>query len=139
MGQLPPIFQLPAVPETMSQALAVLMRVSSIIAVIGVALYFYNAMCLYEIALKLRAHSAWLAWIPLANLYLLVRLGERPEWWLAFYAFPLVGSVVDVILWMRISQRRGRPDWLGILMFVPVANLVVPGILAFSDAGNSRP
>lgn len=35
--------------------------------------------------------------------------------------------------WMAIAEKRGKPSWWGILTIVPVANLIVPGYLAFSD------
>jgi len=34
---------------------------------------------------------------------------------------------------MKIAEVRNQPNWLGILMIVPIANLVVPGILAFAS------
>jgi len=41
--------------------------------------------------------------------------------------------VLFVKVWMGISKARGKPSWLGTLTVVPIANLIVPGILAFSD------
>jgi hypothetical protein len=61
-----------------------------------------------------------------------------PAW---FYSLLLVTLIIGIIswvlfilIWMSISQERGRPSWFGILMIVPIANLVIPGILAFSEA-----
>jgi len=34
---------------------------------------------------------------------------------------------------MAIAEARGKPNWWGILIPVPVANFVVPGYLAWSD------
>jgi len=33
----------------------------------------------------------------------------------------------------KICEARNKPGWLSLLMFVPIANLVIPGILAFAD------
>ena len=46
---------------------------------------------------------------------------------------PLLNVVIGVIVWMEIAKARSKPEWWGILMVVPVANLVAPGYLAFSD------
>ena len=35
---------------------------------------------------------------------------------------------------MKIAEAVGKPNWWGILMIVPVVNLVVPGYLAFSGS-----
>jgi hypothetical protein len=37
------------------------------------------------------------------------------------------------MLWMAISEARGKPNWWGILTIVPILNFVVPGYLAWSD------
>jgi hypothetical protein len=38
-----------------------------------------------------------------------------------------------IITWMSIAEERNKPNWWGILLIVPVANLIVPGYLAWSD------
>lgn len=45
---------------------------------------------------------------------------------------PFVNIIISVILWMQVCKNLGKPEWLGILIIVPVANLVLPGYLAFS-------
>jgi len=44
---------------------------------------------------------------------------------------PFWGLVVYV--WMGIAKARHHPAWLGILMIIPAVNLVIPGILAFTE------
>jgi len=38
-----------------------------------------------------------------------------------------------IIIWMAIAERRGQPNWFGILTIVPFVGLFVPGYLAFFD------
>lgn len=38
-----------------------------------------------------------------------------------------------ILVWMGIAEERGKPNWWGILLIVPVVNLIVPGYLAWSD------
>ena len=45
---------------------------------------------------------------------------------LAFFAF-------NVFIWFRIMSRTGYSGWLGLLMFVPVANFVMLIVLAFGE------
>jgi hypothetical protein len=44
-----------------------------------------------------------------------------------------VNLVIGIIVWMAIAEARGKPSWWGILLIVPVVNIIVPGSLAFSD------
>jgi hypothetical protein len=98
-----------------------------------IAIYVWTALCLYVIANKTGTENAWLAWIPIANIYLMCKVAGKPGWWLVLFLIPIVNIVILVIVAMKIAEARNKPSWLGILMIVPIANLVVPGILAFSD------
>jgi uncharacterized membrane protein len=102
------------------------------------ALYIYTSVVLMVIAQKTKTKNAWLAWIPIANLYLMTQVAKVP-WW-TFFAFllpmiPIIGSLgfmaVMVWWWWMIAERRGFPNWYGILMLVPVVNLVFMGIIAW--------
>ena len=83
---------------------------------------------------------AWLAWIPIANLYLITQIAEVP-WWAIFGMLlgfiPIAGTLIILGLtafwYWKISEKRDKPGWLGILMIIPIANLVAIGILAWSD------
>ena len=102
-------------------------------AVIVLVLYVYMSVCLQTIAKKTNAENAWLAWIPIANIILMLNIARKPAWWILLMFVPLVNIVIAVIVWMEIAKARSKPEWWGILMIVPFANLVAPGYLAFSD------
>ena len=104
-----------------------------VVLVIGAAIYVYMALALQTIATKTNTVNAWLAWIPIANLILMLTVAKKPLWWLLLLLIPIVGLVVGIMVWMAIAEARGKPNWWGILMLVPVANFVVPGYLAWSD------
>lgn len=40
---------------------------------------------------------------------------------------------LTVVIWWRIVSRTGHSGWLSLLMFVPLANLVLMLILAFGE------
>ncbi len=146
--------------------------------VISIAEYVWGALCLFIIARKLNSRYPWLAWIPIANIYLMCKVGGKPGWWTAIFCIlfillipglialvslplmflgfilgggeggipswylpaiaiaivaGLVSLVLNVIVWMGISKARNYPPALGLLIIVPMANLVLPGILAFAD------
>lgn len=108
-----------------------------VIFLIAIACYVYTAICLMKIAKKTSTENAWLAWIPIANLVLMLQIARRPIWWIVLAIIPfvnLVWIVLGVIVWMDICERLGKDRWLGILSIVPIANLVLPGYLAFSSS-----
>jgi len=96
-------------------------------------LYIYYAICLMVIANKTNTPNSWLAWIPIANIYLMCKIAGKPGWWVILFFIPFVNIVIGIIVWMKIAEARKKPSWLGILMIIPFVNLIIPGYLAFSD------
>jgi hypothetical protein len=101
--------------------------------IMWLVVYVWFAICLYIIAKKTNTPNEWLAWIPIANIYLMCKVAGRSGWWTILFFIPLANIVILIIVWMGIAEARHKPSWLGILMIIPIANLVIPGILAFSD------
>jgi hypothetical protein len=115
-----------------------------------VLFYFYVCLCLFIIARKVALPNAWAAWVPIVNLFVFVSAADRPRWWVAIIAFlmmltmvPVVGIIFDLLniivftyLWMCVSRNLGKSKWLGLLMLVPVANIIFPAFLAFSKDEN---
>ncbi len=97
------------------------------------AIYIYIALALQTIANKTHTENAWLAWIPIANIILMVMIAKKPIWWILLFFIPVANIVFLVLVWMAIAEARGKPNWWGILMIIPFANLVVPGYLAWAD------
>jgi hypothetical protein len=95
--------------------------------------YVYMALALQAIAQKTNTANGWLAWIPIANLILMLNIAKKPVWWIILFLIPLVNIVMVILVWMGIAEARGKPSWWGVLSIVPVANLVVPAYLAWSD------
>ena len=113
----------------------------------GIVLYAYSSWALMTIANKTNTPNAWLAWIPIANLYLMTQIAQVP-WWTFLLIFlswiPVIGPLGVLALtiwwWWKICERRNRPGWWSLLIgLVPVANLIMMGMLAWSDAGESAP
>lgn len=101
--------------------------------VFGLAFYVYISLALQTIATKTHTENPWLAWIPIANIILMLNIAKKPLWWILLFFIPLVGIIFMVIVWMAVAEARGKPNWWGILMIVPLVNLVVPGYLAWVD------
>jgi Family of unknown function (DUF5684) len=103
------------------------------IFVFGAAFYIYFSLALQTIATKTHTENAWLAWIPIANIILILTIAKKPMWWILLFFIPLVNIVISIMVFMAVAEARGKPNWWGILMIVPVVNIIVPGYLAWSD------
>lgn len=107
-------------------------------AFMGILLYIYSAICLQAIAKKTDTKNGWMAWIPIANLFLMVQIAQKPLWWIILFLVPIVNIVIVIIIWMEIAGRRGREKWVGALIIAPVIGIGIPAYLAFSDSNNSK-
>ena len=95
--------------------------------------YVYTAVCLQKIAEKTDTENPWLAWIPIANLYLWYLIAKPAIWWFILLFIPYANIVAVAVIWMSIAEARKKPKWLGILMLLPIVNLIMMGYLAFSE------
>lgn len=109
--------------------------------IVGIVAYIYGSLVMWTLGGKLKVEPRWLAWVPLINgmFYLPMLAGYKWYYgWLWLLAFiPIVGSIVSIALtiwwWWKISEARKRDGWLGILMIIPLANIIIMGYLAWSD------
>jgi hypothetical protein len=95
--------------------------------------YAFMAITLQMIAGKTGTSDAWMAWVPVLNVYLMCKIAGKPGWWVLLFFIPFVNVVATVMVWMGIAEARQKPAWLGVLMLVPIANIVIPVHLAFSE------
>ena len=118
----------------MDQSNAALAGMTTFNIIFGIALYIWMAICLQTIAKKTNTPNGWLAWIPIANIYLLCMIAGKAWWWLLLCFIPLVNIVIITILWWKTCEARGKPGWWSLLIiFVPVVDFVMLGVTAFSD------
>ena len=103
------------------------------VLIFAAAFYVYFALAISTIATKTNTENPWLAWIPIANIVLMLNIAKKPIWWIILFFIPIVSIVMAIIVWMEIAVARGKPNWWGILLIVPVVGIIVPGYLAWAD------
>ena len=72
--------------------------------VFAVGMYIYVALALQTIANKTGTLNAWLAWIPIANIILMLNIARKPLWWFVLCLIPVVNLVMIVIIWMGVAE-----------------------------------
>lgn len=125
----------------------------SILLCIGFMLFYhlYYALCLFIFSQKAGVKTAWLSWIPLVNVFPLLATAGRPWWWilpllgLMTVFVPLMSTnlyavlclavlfaidlVLFVVIWISVCRNLWIQKWLGLLVKVPVAQLILIGSL----------
>lgn len=111
--------------------------------VVGTVLYVYTALAWMTIARKLGYNKAWLAWIPIANLFLIPILADKKWTWGFIFLVPIVNIVFFFIWTWKIFEKRKYPGWLSLIILlsaIPVIGfiaglsyLVVIGLVAWKD------
>ncbi len=130
-GEAFPMDEMPEISTGMWAAMAGFMI---FFYVLGLAFYLFFAFCIYKIAKKLDVPAAWLAWIPIAQIWPVVGSAGKPWWWILLLFIPIVGGLIAIYLWMCIAENLGKNKWLGLLMLLPFVNMIFLGYLAFSEA-----
>ena len=105
---------------------------------VALAVYIYSALALMTIAKKTKTENAWFAWIPILNIYLLTQVAGVSGWITAAFLLaiiPFIGGLIvaalTVWLWWKVAERLKLPEWYGILMIIPIVNLIMMGIMAW--------
>lgn len=106
--------------------------------IVCLALYIYMAIALMVVANKVKVKNSWLAFIPIANIWLMTQVGGISGWWtlaILLGVIPFVGALAIIALmiyiWWKIAEAIRKPGWWGILMIIPVVNLVIVGVMAW--------
>jgi len=126
--------------EIVDAFLLFLMTMWVILVPILLASYVYRAYTLMSIARKLDEPDAWFAWIPILDLILLFKLGDKNPMYLLLLLIPGFGSlaiyIMQIIAYMNISEKLGRDRMLGLLKIIPSGELILIGVLNWGTPSN---
>lgn len=125
--------------------IAVLAALTIMAAIILLAIYVYSALAFMTIGKKLKYKYSWLAWIPIANISMILQMGQFSWAWVFLILIPFFGwiplGVLCIISIWRIFEKRKYPGWLaliplavfvhGLSLIAGIGFLVVLGIVAW--------
>lgn len=99
----------------------------------GLVAYIFTSFCLMKIADKLEIPNSWLSWIPIAQIWVMVRAAGKPGWWVILFLIPLVNFVIGLIVFFSIPTSLNKSSLYGLLLFVPILGVFLYfGLLAFT-------
>lgn len=79
----------------------------------------------------------WAAIIPIFNVYILLKVANRPWWWLLLLLIPLVNLVIAIIVALDVAKAFGKGVGFGIgLVFL---GFIFYPILGFGSATYTQP
>ncbi len=107
------------------------------IAVVGGVIHVWFAILLMVLARKTGTANGWLALLPVLNLFLMCSIGRRSWGWVFAMLVPFLNLIAFAYIWGGIAAARNQSAWLGLLMLVPLLNLLLPLILCFGPATNA--
>jgi len=98
--------------------------------IINLVIYLFYGYCVFLLAKKMNVANAWMSFIPLLNLYLLVKMGGKPGWWLILFLIPLVNIIFIIIVLHEISKARGHG--VGMTLGLIFLGFIFIPVLAFT-------
>lgn len=147
---MPPI---PITPDMLGQ-------LDAVSAIISLLFYLFPAAMIFLIARKTNTGLAWLAFIPIAQIILLLNIARKPIWWLILFFAPVLaiplaiagpfdptGGIIVAVLalvvvlvplaaWLFVctamAAQRGKSVAWGILTFIPCTSPIGLAYLGLS-------
>jgi hypothetical protein len=127
------VTEIPYSPTKKDKPFNLLVFIIYLISII--AFYVYFSLCLFSIAKRLHISEPWTAWIPIVNIWTIVSSAGKPWWWIFLLFVPIINIFIGIYLWICITENLGKNKLLGLLMLLPLINLIFLGFLAFSREG----
>jgi hypothetical protein len=109
-------------------------------AALGIMLLFYlfHCYCCMLICHKTGNPPGFLVWVPVVQLFPLLRAAGMSGWWFLAYCVPVLNIVAQVLWCLNIAKARGQSVWFGALLLLPIINLFAILYLAFSDGAPAK-
>jgi len=111
------------------------------------AVYIYFSLAWMTIAKKVNYKRPWLAWIPIANIAMIIHIAGY-HWAIIFgLLIPLVGwigvGIIVIMATWKIFEMRRYPGWLSLAAIIPkgagfVLSLIVIGFVAWVDKPGTK-
>lgn len=104
---------------------------------LGLARYIYSALTLQKTAETLGMKDTWYAWIPILRKILLFNMGNQNPYLLLLALIPGIGTlviaIISIVATMNICEKRGHDKMIGLLVLIPLAGLILWGVLAWGE------
>jgi hypothetical protein len=105
----------------------------------AIAVYVYHAVAWYEIGRKQKYKNPWLAWIPFANISMVLQMGGFHWAWVFLIIVPIAGWIALCVLFIisawKVFEKERYPGWFSLSLVIPrfggILYLVAIGFVAW--------
>jgi hypothetical protein len=101
------------------------------VAAVGI-IYLLWCACLKLICVNAGSKAGFMIWIPVLQMFPLLRAAQMSAWWFVAFLIPLVGVVAHIVWCVKISRACGKGMLVALLLILPVTNLLAFLYLAVS-------
>ena len=100
-----------------------------------VAVYLLYCLCLRNICVNAGSKPGLLIWLPVLQVFPLLRAAQMPAWWFLIFCLPVLNILAHLLWCARITRACGKGFFSALMLFLPVTNILALLYLAFSGGG----
>jgi len=99
--------------------------------------YLFFCLCCMLICSKTGNEPGILVWLPLLQVFPMLRAAGMSGWWFFAFFVPVLNLVAPILWCINIVKARAKSIWWVVCLILPVTNLLAFLYLAFSSAPSS--
>jgi hypothetical protein len=96
-------------------------------------IYLFNSFCYMLICRKAGSEPGLLVWLPFFQVFPLLRAARMSALWVLASLFVIPGIIGGITWCFKIAAARGKNPLIGLMLLLPVTNILAFLYLAFSD------
>jgi hypothetical protein len=100
--------------------------------------YLLYCVCLRNVCLKAGSKPGFLIWLPVLQMFPLLRAARMPAWWFLVFCLPVLNLLAHLLWCARITRACGKGLFSAVMLFLPLTNILALLYLAFSGGGGGQ-
>ena len=109
-----------------------------VVVAILLALYLFHSYCCLLICAKAGSPPGALVWVPLLQLFPLLKAAAMPLWWFVVFLVPGLNVIAHIVLCIKLAQARRKTFLVALLLIFPLSSPFAAAYLAFSGGRPRR-
>ena len=95
-------------------------------------LYLFHCFCCRALCQKCGFDPGLLIWLPVVQLFPLLKAAEMPLWWFIVFLIPGINLLAQIVWFFKIANARGKGFGVALLLIFPLTSPFAMLYLAFS-------
>lgn len=103
----------------------------AIVGVIYLAVAIVMLVAMWKVLAK-AGQPGWACIVPIFNIYIMLKVADKPIWWILLFFVPIANIVVAFLMMIGIAEKFGKGAGFGVGL--TLLGFIFFPILAFTDA-----